>query len=588
MKHTLIPLLLSLVLLCGCAAQQPSAPVTTVPATTEDILATDPSQFMETGKSGGDLTRYSLSQRVSGFLPMNRGLLFFSGSDATTLTLADPDSREILAEYTAGLVLTPRNFTVQKLQQGLSFFDGARRETVVLDDSLAEQARIPAPEGLSGAPLLSPAGDLLYYCTSDALRVQDLTTGISRVLRQTVNPVQGLSGLLLEGSVLQLSITDAAGNWETLFLDSQTGRLLTSFAGNLTPESGIDRYFVSTPDGYLFGGKQGDPLIFRPRMPEADCFFLPDPFQVMTAAAENGATVLELYDLSSGLRTAVSALPGLSVPESVCAGPDGSILFLLEGDLVCWQPEKAACNDPALYAAPRFTRQDPDYDGLAVCSLYAQQLGQRYGIDVRIYQDAVAVQPWDYQLEYEYQSAVLMDALKALDTRLAVFPEGFLQTMAQSFDGLHICLVREIAGAAPVSGVQFFQEYDAYVALRCADSSRETVYHELSHLMETVVLTRSTAYDRWENLNPQGFAYGRSPDREWLQPGREWFVDDYAMSSPQEDRARLFEAAMAPDRGDLFRSPPLQEKLRQLCLGIRAGFDLENYEGTLPWEQYLP
>ena len=40
-----------------------------------------------------------------------------------------------------------------------------------------------------------------------------------------------------------------------LFLDSQTGRLLTSFAGNLTPESGIDRYFVSTPDGYLFGGK---------------------------------------------------------------------------------------------------------------------------------------------------------------------------------------------------------------------------------------------------------------------------------------------------------------------------------------------
>ena len=51
MKHTLIPLLLSLVLLCGCAAQQPSAPVTTVPATTEDILATDPSLFMETGKA---------------------------------------------------------------------------------------------------------------------------------------------------------------------------------------------------------------------------------------------------------------------------------------------------------------------------------------------------------------------------------------------------------------------------------------------------------------------------------------------------------------------------------------------------------
>ena len=587
MKHTLLPLLFSLALLCGCAAQHPPAEPQSTSAVTQPAESADTSLFMAEGTADGSLTRYRLSQCVSGFLPMNRGLLFFSGTDASTLTLVDPDSREILAEYAAAPVLTPQNFTVQMLPEGLAFFDGERRETVVLDDTLTEQARIPAPEGLSGAPLLSPDGSLLYYCTADALRVQDLSTGISRVLRQTASPVQGLSGLLLEGRVLQMSTTDAAGNWETLFLDSETGRLLTSLSGNYVPQSGADRYFVSTPEGILFGGTQSDPLIFRPRLPEADCFFLPESFQVMTAAAENGATTLELYDLSSGLRIAACSLPGLFVPDSVCSGSDGSILFLLEDTLVYWQPEKDACADPTLYAAPRFTRQDPDYDGLASCSLYAQQLEQRYGIHIRIYREAAEVQPWDYQLEYEYQSAVLMDALRALDARLAVFPEGFLQTLAQSFDSLQICLVRDIAGTEPVSGIQFFQGYDAYVALRCSDIARETVYHELSHLMETVVLTRSTAYDRWENLNPQSFAYGRSPDREWLQPGREWFVDAYAMSSAPEDRARLFEAAMAPDRADLFRSPPLQEKLQQLCLGIREGFELEDYEGRLPWEQYL-
>ena len=108
--------------------------------------------------------------------------------------------------------------------------------------------------------------------------------------------------------------------------------------------------------------------------------------------------------------------------------------------------------------------------------------------------------------------------------------------------------------------------------------------------METVVLTESTAYDRWNNLNPEGFSYDSNyhrVDSQWLRRGQEYFIDAYAMSYPKEDRARLFEYAMTSGHEELFRSPHLQSKLKQMCTGIREAFDLEYWPEPLLWEQYL-
>ena len=60
------------------------------------------------------------------------------------------------------------------------------------------------------------------------------------------------------------------------------------------------------------------------------------------------------------------------------------------------------------------------------------------------------------------------------------------------------------------------------------------------------------------------------------------------MSYPKEDRARLFEYAMTAGHDELFVSPNLQQKLKQLCTGIREGFDLEGSSEVFLWEQYLP
>lgn len=597
----LFPLLLAVLLLCGCGAQNPeSTAPTPMPAAvqaTEVTLHEEP--FLERMARESALQRFRLKEEILGFLPLGDDLLFFSGSNATTLTLVDPEENRILARHDTDFVLTPQNATVRRLREGLSYFNSAARETVVLNASLEEIRKIPAPDDLTGMPLLSADGNALYYCTPASIRVLDLTTGISRILKEASYPVQGISGLLLGDTVVQISITEADGTWKTLFLSTENGRLLGSPEGNILPQTSDTHYFLYEHSNILCGSADGPAMVFEPEHADIGCWYLPGSNRVFSCGMTDGSTVLEAYELTTGLRIASLTVPGFLFPEQTGETSDGGIWFLTDDEsgqlLLCWDPAASAVREEALYTHPHYTREDPDYEGLAACALYAQEIGSRYGIDILVYKDAAATEPWDYRLEYEYRANVLRRELEALEGHLSRFPEGFLQTLRNTFTALKICLVRnaeatpESGGPGAVNGIQFLEGFDAYIVLATEYDTQYALYHELCHLMETVVLTESTAYDRWDRLNPEGFTYpGTDSDRrEYLQPGRQYFVDAYSMTAPKEDRARLFEFAMTAGHEALFRSPNLQHKLRQLSAGIQEGFGLTNHTDPLPWEQYL-
>ena len=59
------------------------------------------------------------------------------------------------------------------------------------------------------------------------------------------------------------------------------------------------------------------------------------------------------------------------------------------------------------------------------------------------------------------------------------------------------------------------------------------------------------------------------------------------MTFPKEDRARIFDCALAEGNAELFASKTMQNKLRQLCVGIRNAFDWKKDERAFLWEQYL-
>ena len=606
MNKALLSLLLA-ILLSGCAARNPASAEPSETAAAPAAVQTEAPAvtgglYMDLLSEEGALRKYSLSEPTLGFLPVGNGLLFFG--DTGKLTLLDFETGCQIADHDALVLLSPLNATVQILDTGISYFDGSAGETVLLDKALREIRRIAAPEGLTGMPLLSRDGRSIYYCTDSAIRVLDADSGISRVLKEAAYPVQSVSGLLLNDTILQISITESDGTWRTLFLSTDNGQLKHSAEGNILPETSGTHYFLSSPSVLLCGSAEGSAMVLNPRHADTGCRYLPGSNRAVTSGLTESGSILECYDLTAGSLRAELSLPCSLFPEYTAETADGAVWFLHSDEdgqtLFRWDPEKDAVSDGNLYIHPYYTRSNPDYEGLAACSLYAQEIGSKYGIEILVYKDAAAAEPWDYKLEYEYQVSVLQRELEALDRHLTNFPAIFLEELRSKFTALKICIVRSAAGTPEsgspetVNGIQFLEDFDAYMVLCTEHDTEYALYHELSHLMETVVLTESTAYDRWENLNPEGFSYAgdyhidQDPDiSRWLRSGQEYFIDTYSMTYPKEDRARLFEYAMTSGHEELFRSPHLQKKLKQMCAGIREAFHLEGWTEPLLWEQYL-
>lgn len=614
MMNPLLPLLLSL-FLCGCAAQNPPPDLAgTVPDVAAISAETTPaagSGFLQELESAGSIDTFLPGEYISGFLPMGRDLVLFSGTESVTLTLLDTQTLMPLQTHDAGILPLPDNATIQLIEDGLSYFDSAASQTVILDHMLREVKRIDAAQDLTGSPFLSKDGGTLYYCTPSSIRALDISSGISRTLKESSYPSQTLCAVVMDDTVLQVSITDTDGEQRSLFLSAQTGQLLNEWTGHLPLETSGSAYCATIQDGsiatFLFGSSGSDTMILHPSDPMSDCVFLPDTFSAVTAGyGADGGCRLELYDLESGHKTASVELPAAWHPVNICQTEDGMIWFLAlqektEKVLLCrWNTSDSPLSDSASFTSPYHTRDNPDYEGLAACTVLAQDIGSKYGVEVLIYKDAVALEPWDYHLEYEYQVPVLRRELEQLDHRLGNFPDGLLQTLAQKFTALKFCIVRSAVGSpesgsqASVNGIQFWDQYDAYIVLASEHDTEYALYHELCHLIDTVVLTESTAYDRWDALNPVSFRYDNDyianrlrDGSPFLQPGREYFIDTYSMSWPKEDRARILEYAMTPGHEALFQSPFLQAKLRQLCIGIREAFHLEEIPESFLWEQYL-
>jgi len=252
----------------------------------------------------------------------------------------------------------------------------------------------------------------------------------------------------------------------------------------------------------------------------------------------------------------------------------------------------------------RYSAENPDYFGLAACRDTADALSRRYGVQIHLWTDATVYQPWDYTLLPEYQVKVIEENLKELERFLALYPAGFFKTAAgQTSSGcIQICLVRSILGNDDAGGavneavgLQYWDDNrNVYLCLSMSHGQLfRNACHEMSHIIDSRVLTYCRAYDDWNSLNPKGFKYTHdysvslSRDfSQWLAGESRAFIDLYATTYPKEDRARIMEYAVADGNEAYFASETMQKKLRMLCLGIREAFALKDAEDLI-WEQYL-
>lgn len=489
--------------------------------------------------------------------------------------------------------------------QIFSAFDLSSRQLLLLTASLEESRRIILPPELSGSPFVGSSGNSVYYCTGSGIYCWDLESGIRRRIRESEYENQILVGMHRDDTVLQCRIREDSKEWD-LFVDSQSGHLLQEMAVPANLVTAGEHYYCSFSSGsvnnLVFGSDPDSPRGLFPASLSGETVFLPESHTAVTAelTAENTYTIT-CYSLENGYLQDTLLLS--HKPDAILEDGKGNVLLLVSENgqkvLLKWTPKTGSTGGKD-YTDGYFTADRPDHAGLTLCRKLAGELSDKYGLEILIWKDAAATEPWDYTFEAEHRYPVLLSQLQTIDACLSRYPKELLSQTASHFSSLKFCLVQSITGISgkeslsTATGIQFLNGSDAYVVLAAGAHLEQALYHELFHVMESHILSCSNALDRWNELNPAGFSYdldlgsnARRNSGVYLEKEGRAFVDTYSMSFPKEDRARIFEYSMLPDMEHLFRPEIMQQKLRAICTGIREAYGLQKHAETFPWEYYL-
>lgn len=611
MKRILAAILACL-LLCGCGSRMAE---TTEPSQHPAVAPTEPAGSYAPGSkielaTNGAVRAYPQNlDNVLAIKMMGEDVLVFSGSDTTTITRLTGENLFRIAEKELDLFLPADAPSLYISDDRVGYYDHQSMELVFLDETLREIKRISMPEDMVGDPILTAERNLLYYCTDTGVRVMDMESGISRLLKEMSFAYQVMDGLMLNGTVLRLKTGDESGNSRMLFLDAATGAMVGEGLETLSLTSGGGYFYAIDPEGVVDQMIFGNGESIQQLNPEdylTSGIFLPEVHGAVVFDRENDAITLDYYDLSTGLRTSALKLEAVS-PESLIADGKGNVYFLTatgeKNQSICrWNLAATPTADERVYTGPRYTMDAPDTAGLSECRDYAVRLSQQHGLEIKIILDSVDVKPSDYDLVPEYQVPVILDALAQLEEILAHYPEGVFEKAVEGMEdgALTLCLVREVRGSYEsgsldtVDGLHFWVDDHSYVAIAMGEKLEPTFYHEMFHAMESRLLSESIALYRWDELNPKGFDYdydyiaNQSRDgSEYLEDTTRSFIDTYSMSFPKEDRARVMEYGCMPGNENYFISYTMQKKLRAICEGIRDAYGLTDHPEPLLWEQYL-
>ena len=235
----------------------------------------------------------------------------------------------------------------------------------------------------------------------------------------------------------------------------------------------------------------------------------------------------------------------------------------------------------------------------------AAQLSHRFGVDIRIAEQC----SMDYSHYDTYaltDPVFIRDALDILERAMSRYPEGFFRQLTYgSVESIRIELVGALMLKPDVtthtdSTGAFAQVRGDYylIALDGFMMQERIVFHEVSHLIDSRLewdsLIREDALyseDAWLALQPEGFHYAMSyvdmPEEVRRYIESDYFVSEYALTYPTEDRATLLAAAMENDYWYFEPGSRKSAKLQFYAECIRDSFDTDGWPEVTAWEQAL-
>ena len=602
----LIALCIVVFLLSGCGIEPPAPPQETSEAPPAPTIPAElPEPHPQLTQKEVDIFSFH-DTTVAGMTRLGENLLLLSQKDGRdVLTALDPRTMEVKNVYAMEGTTFPSVNLLHMGMSGFSYYSDETGEIIQVDGNLQEVNRISLPEDIIGAPIFSQDYGVCYYGTADGIWSWDVHSGVTAILLKDPAPYKNMEQLLSNDQILQCAL-GYGDKGSYVYLNTADGTVLWRDAAQAQVSVSGTAFYARLREGLaetlVFGTMGQEPVSLIPREDHGKSFYLPLSGRAISYQEDGRDLLISCYDLSSGLRTGQVDLQGGYIPFQAVEIQDWIFLLGEESlgqSVYRWNPADSPIADDTVYTGPWYTAQEPDKDGLQHCLNYAQELSDRHGVNILVWNRAVEVPPWDYDLIPEYQVPVIMRQLQLLDGRLRNYPDGMLRALSEDCGGLNISLVREIMGKensgslSTAKGLQYWDKQGGnYIVL--AHDTEYTLYHELCHVIDNYIAPRSHIFDSWNNLNPKDFEYdmdyqknvSRNGDK-YLRSGSRSFIDTYSMSFPTEDRARIMEYAMTEGNAFLFRSETMQKKLYLLSYGIREVFGLLDSPRAFPWEQYL-
>lgn len=586
-------ILLAVLLLSGCAGQAPetTAPSTTAATEATGIYVADSQAELDTN---GAVRAYALTEDYSGLAKMGSKLLLLGSGgrmDAFSGEELIPAGSVMLGD---GIPVGTAGVSIGQL--GVYYYDEGKNAVVCLNPVFAVTNTVLLPDEITGVPAVCPEAGEIYYCTGQELRALNMQTGISRLVRSMSGATLSIEAMYFDGRVLKCAvITESAAN-QSVYISAETGQTLSEDQNILSLQTHGDNYFLRRMDGMteqlIFGKLKGEPS----QLHITGSFTgLPALNSVLSWEGTQDGLTLTLYDLNKGTACASVSLGNVPIPVSILADPESGCLWILteageKMTLYRWDPSKNPSSDTQKYTTELYTAENPDAQGLALCQERVKALNEQYGVQIAIWEDALA-DSGEFTFTVEYQTGAVNAALDAIEDTLAIFPEDvFTESMPDG--GICVNLVRSISTGE--KAVHYWKDKSIHIALTVDGDLGSLLLRQIAFAIDSHCTVYSKNYDLWNKLNPSGFTYdldyevtAQRDDTEYLTGEDRAFADKRSMSFASEDRCAIFVYACQPDTAELFEAPVLQEKLYQICTAIREAYGLEDYTEAFLWEQYL-
>ena len=577
MRRYLFLLIALALLLCGCAEQKPEQTDPTLPPETQPIEFYVPGSSVE-NDTNGEVRRYDIDEDCLEIYNANGRLLILTEDG---IRLIEGDNGTVIAALAMDAVHIEN---LQVLENGFSYYDVQNHSVQYLDAALNKINNEILTDDMA-SPIVSPDGKAIYYCQDNDIRVYEPDRKISRLLKTHTCEKQKLTGIYFDGKILECEVTATAGNTKIVYILTDNGKTVFDGTNVLHMYTHGQRYLMERVDGIVRHWAVGerDGAVNLLNTDDERMYSALGLNGVVGCSTQDDGIMLKFYNVISGQKTTSVFLKDFEEPEIIVADPVNGVLWLqMDGTkLLCWDVEEQSSETESVFTK-LYTEESPDKAGLKKLNDRVSALNSKYGVRIRIWEEAVEVTE-GHNLKVEYQTDAIGLMLDELESVFKEFPSRFIYKSISS--RVRICLVRSIDGE--VKGTQFWSDKYAFVVLSSGVDVRSEFMKAFGFVVDSHILGNSPVFDYWNGLNPEGFVYGSALNGTPVTGEKRAFVDAESMESATIDRSRVFWQAMEPDNSAMFQSETMQNKLNMLCRGIRDAWRLEDKKDIYPWEQYL-